>query len=94
MLSYYDLLNVDARASTAEIKKAFRERAKELHPDRNPESGTELRELFAERAEADEVRSMAGLPQLFPHAAAVKAALSRAGLGLINSAHFNGFKAH
>ena len=56
MLSYYDLLNVDARASTAEIKKAFRERAKELHPDRNPESGREQREQFAELAEAYEVR--------------------------------------
>jgi DnaJ domain len=58
MLSYYDLLNVDARASTAEIKKAFRERAKELHPDRNPESGREQREQFAELAEAYEVRHM------------------------------------
>lgn len=60
MLSYYDLLNVDARASTAEIKKAFRERAKELHPDRNPESGKEQREQFAELAEAYEVRPIGG----------------------------------
>ena len=58
MLSYYDLLNVDARASTAEIKEAFRERAKELHPDRNPESGREQREQFAELAEAYEVRPL------------------------------------
>ena len=40
---YYDLLGCSKSASEAEIKKAFRTKAKELHPDRNSgnESATE-----------------------------------------------------
>ena len=33
MTSHYDLLGIKPGASTAEIKKAFREKAKKLHPD-------------------------------------------------------------
>ena len=32
---YYDVLGVDKGASEADLKSAFRKRAKELHPDRN-----------------------------------------------------------
>ncbi len=59
MSNYYELLNVDARATTYDIKKAFRQRAKELHPDVNPTGGPELRQQFAELAEAYEVRRKA-----------------------------------
>lgn len=62
MSNYYELLNVDARASTNDIKKAFRERAKELHPDKNPSGGKELRQQFAELAEAYEVRRLRAVP--------------------------------
>lgn len=55
MSNYYELLNVDARASTDDIKKAFREQAKQLHPDRNPGGGPELQQRFSELAEAYEV---------------------------------------
>ena len=33
MSTYYDLLNVDAESDAGEIKRAFRRKAKELHPD-------------------------------------------------------------
>ena len=48
MTSYYELLEVNQNASTQEIKKAFRERAKRLHPDIAGEAGEEkMRKLLA-----------------------------------------------
>ena len=51
---YYDVLEVSRDASVAEIKKAYRRKAMEHHPDRNDGSkGAE--EKFKEAAEAYEV---------------------------------------
>jgi len=41
LTNYYDLLQIGQNASTGEIKKAFRERAKQLHPDLTGDSGGE-----------------------------------------------------
>ena len=34
--NFYDLLGVDMDADTAQIKKAFRKKSLEFHPDKNP----------------------------------------------------------
>jgi molecular chaperone DnaJ len=52
---YYDVLSVSRDASEADVKKAFRRLARELHPDVNP--APEAAERFREAAEAYEVLS-------------------------------------
>ena len=48
MTNYYEILTVSKNASSQEIKKAFRERAKQLHPDVAGETGAEeMRKLLA-----------------------------------------------
>jgi len=54
---YYDLLGVERTASEDELKKAYRRKALELHPDRNYGNVENATRLFAEIQSAYEVLS-------------------------------------
>ena len=53
---FYEILGISKDASAAEIKKAYRKKAIEFHPDKNPGDAT-AEENFKKAAEAYEVLS-------------------------------------
>ena len=53
---YYEVLGVDKNASDEDIKRAYRRKAKECHPDTHP-GDKEAEERFKELNEANEVLS-------------------------------------
>ena len=53
---YYDILGVSKGASAAEIKKAYRKKAIQYHPDKNP-GDEKAEEMFKKAAEAYEILS-------------------------------------
>ncbi|WP_086347953.1 J domain-containing protein [Candidatus Enterococcus clewellii] len=55
-MDYYQLLNVSPQADSKEIKQAYRQLAKKLHPDRNP-GDKEAEAKFLQVSEAYQVLS-------------------------------------
>ena len=53
---FYEILGISKNATAAEIKKAYRKKAIEFHPDKNP-GDSEAEEMFKKAAEAYEVLS-------------------------------------
>ena len=53
---FYEILGINKSATAEEIKKAYRKKAIEFHPDKNPDN-KEAEEKFKEAAEAYEVLS-------------------------------------
>ena len=53
---YYEVLEVAKTATSEEIKKAYRKKAIQYHPDKNP-GNKEAEEKFKEAAEAYDVLS-------------------------------------
>lgn len=57
MASYYEILDVPPTASADDIKKAYRRKALQWHPDKNPDNKEFAEQKFKEVAEAYEVLS-------------------------------------
>ncbi|HZL09895.1 MAG TPA: molecular chaperone DnaJ [Prolixibacteraceae bacterium] len=63
---FYEILGVSKTASAEEIKKAYRKRAIQFHPDKNP-GNKEAEEKFKEAAEAYEILSSPEKRQKYDH---------------------------
>lgn len=61
---FYEILGVSKNATEAEIKKAYRKKAIQFHPDKNPDN-KEAEDKFKEAAEAYEILSNAEKKQRY-----------------------------
>lgn len=79
---YYEILGVDKGASVDEIKKAYRKKAIQYHPDKNP-GDAQAEENFKEAAEAYDILSDASKRQRYDQ-------YGHAGVGGASGGGFNG----
>ncbi|MGP8214926.1 MAG: molecular chaperone DnaJ [Bacteroidia bacterium] len=89
---FYEILGVGKGATTEEIKKAYRQKALQYHPDRNP-GDKKAEDNFKEAAEAYEVLSDPQKKQRydqFGHAGVGSSAASDGGMGGFGGQGFHG----
>ncbi len=86
---YYAILGVPKTASQAEIKKAYRKLARELHPDTNKDPGAEKR--FKDANEAHAVLSDTEKRKQYDELGANWQAYQNAGFGNEGASNWSGF---
>ena len=89
---YYEVLGVDKNASEAEIKSAFRKKAKEFHPDLNKDN-PDAEAKFKEAQEAYSVLSDEGKKKMYDqygHAGVGSNGAGGSGFGGFGNGGFSG----
>ena len=89
---YYEVLGIDKNASEAEIKSAFRKKAKEFHPDLNKDN-PDAEAKFKEVQEAYSVLSDEGKKKMYDqygHAGVGNGGQGGSGFGGFNGGGFSG----
>ncbi len=88
---YYDVLGVAHGATEQEIKSAYRKKALQYHPDRNPENREEAEEKFKDAAEAYSVLSDSQKRALYDRYGHAGVATAGAGAGGFDPSVFSEF---